>query len=780
MKKLLVILFLFITANTFAQRDTVVIKIPAQATIDTSHLRNDINGKVNISDSVVKYITPTQLGAKRDTSYKQTLNVFKPIYSVKINDSTIELHSYMSVDSTLSNASDTSLVSSLAVKIKIKNDSLALNTSFATKKNNSDSTNSITGYTTLYQNSLKISAAVANATFATIDSLNLKANDNAVLHTTGSLTETVTGTKTFNNSFQTNASTISYWGNGLAYGFLSWNTGKAIIGAQTGNALSFYANGVEKIVIGTDGKARYFSSPVMTAADSLALVNKKFVDSLPLQKTLVTASDRLTPAVGNNYFFGDDTHKWKGIYTKTIYADSIRFSNAVITYLPSVNSIPEIVYSDSNNSTVTPVLSVAHRSYNGSTGIGSSVILRTSNNIYGSDFTGAEIQTSATNMSDISYDYRVKTMIGNVLSERFRISDKANFLINQQLDTFYRKLYVNGPAGINGKLYVTKGALFSNKRLTHKIYTIGNSLTYSSGLGTYQNYLKSLLTIPWEITNDGVAGNTTAQILTRYRGTIIDPGDAEYVIIEGGVNDVIQGVSAIPIQNNLQAMYNLAKANGIKVVALNIFPFKGNVNWTSTKQSTLDSVNNWIATTATNIDYKIDTYSKLEDPSNLDQLLPAYDDGAHLHLTVAGYDSVGAAINAGATFVYSNATSAFDVDGKVHFVAHPSFTVVDSLAVTDKKYVDSVFANVGANVASASAITPTGNTFHVTGTTAITSITATNVKVGSVITIIFDGILTFTDGSNLKLSGNFTTSPDATITLRYDGTNFYEMSRSTN
>lgn len=72
------------------------------------------------------------------------------------------------------------------------------------------------------------------------------------------------------------------------------------------------------------------------------------------------------------------------------------------------------------------------------------------------------------------------------------------------------------------------------------------------------------------------------------------------------------------------------------------------------------------------------------------------------------------------------------------------------------------------------------DTFHVTGTTTITSITTTNLMAGTIFTIIFDGTLTFTDGSNLKLAGDFTTSADATITLRYDGTNFYEMSRSIN
>lgn len=91
----------------------------------------------------------------------------------------------------------------------------------------------------------------------------------------------------------------------------------------------------------------------------------------------------------------------------------------------------------------------------------------------------------------------------------------------------------------------------------------------------------------------------------------------------------------------------------------------------------------------------------------------------------------------------------------------------------------------GANVASATAIAITGNVFHVTGTTNITSISAndsggTANAAGTTITIIFDGILTFTDGNNLKLAGNFVTTADDTITLAYDGTNWYEVARSVN
>lgn len=86
----------------------------------------------------------------------------------------------------------------------------------------------------------------------------------------------------------------------------------------------------------------------------------------------------------------------------------------------------------------------------------------------------------------------------------------------------------------------------------------------------------------------------------------------------------------------------------------------------------------------------------------------------------------------------------------------------------------------GNNVASTSAITPTSNLFHLTGTTSVTSITSTNVPAGAEITLIADGNVTITDGSNLKLAGNFAMTADDTLTLKYDGSNFYETGRSIN
>jgi hypothetical protein len=84
-------------------------------------------------------------------------------------------------------------------------------------------------------------------------------------------------------------------------------------------------------------------------------------------------------------------------------------------------------------------------------------------------------------------------------------------------------------------------------------------------------------------------------------------------------------------------------------------------------------------------------------------------------------------------------------------------------------------------VASATAlglVTGTRTAF-VSGTTNITSIIASGFACRQV-TLIFQGVLTVTDGSNLKLAGNFVTTADDTLTLACDGTNWTEVSRSVN
>jgi hypothetical protein len=110
-----------------------------------------------------------------------------------------------------------------------------------------------------------------------------------------------------------------------------------------------------------------------------------------------------------------------------------------------------------------------------------------------------------------------------------------------------------------------------------------------------------------------------------------------------------------------------------------------------------------------------------------------------------------------------------------------SRTAAGVIRVTDASTGIRGLLGGGTAVASATAMpVPTGRVFHVTGTTTLTSVLATNFQSGVVVTLIFDGILTVTDGSNLKLAGDFVTTADDVLTLAYDGSNWFEVSRSVN
>lgn len=93
----------------------------------------------------------------------------------------------------------------------------------------------------------------------------------------------------------------------------------------------------------------------------------------------------------------------------------------------------------------------------------------------------------------------------------------------------------------------------------------------------------------------------------------------------------------------------------------------------------------------------------------------------------------------------------------------------------------SIGAQVAPTVASTASLSlPIGaEVFHISGTTSITSISATG-WAGRKATLIFDGVLTLTDGSNLKLAGNYVTTADDAITLVCDGTNWYDAGRGVN
>jgi lysophospholipase L1-like esterase len=194
-----------------------------------------------------------------------------------------------------------------------------------------------------------------------------------------------------------------------------------------------------------------------------------------------------------------------------------------------------------------------------------------------------------------------------------------------------------------------------------RVYAMGNSLTNA---GVFESFLQSLLGNSWNVVNLGIGGQTTSQMVQRFNTEVVVPADGAYCIVLGGINDIVSaGSSALTVEANLQTMYTLAHNASIKVIAMTILPFAGNVNWTSALQSKLDSVNIWIKTTAINVDYTVDNYSFMADPLRATFLKPSYSSSDSLHPNTVGYDTMGANIYRGVTWVVTSSTPTVSVSG---------------------------------------------------------------------------------------------------------------------
>lgn len=99
-----------------------------------------------------------------------------------------------------------------------------------------------------------------------------------------------------------------------------------------------------------------------------------------------------------------------------------------------------------------------------------------------------------------------------------------------------------------------------------KIVAIGDSITYGYPYGPEVSWTRFLAEATgFTVVNKGINGNTTGDMLDRFRRHVL-AHDPDYVIIMGGSNDIVWQESHDRIVWNLRDMINLARENGIRVV----------------------------------------------------------------------------------------------------------------------------------------------------------------------------------------------------------------------
>ena len=138
--------------------------------------------------------------------------------------------------------------------------------------------------------------------------------------------------------------------------------------------------------------------------------------------------------------------------------------------------------------------------------------------------------------------------------------------------------------------------------------------------------------------NRGIGGQTTPQMLVRFRQDVIDLKPAVVVIL-AGINDIAGNtgpVTLVMIENNLASMAELAMAHGIKVVLSSVLPAY-DFPWRPGMQPALKviALNEWIKQYADdNGCIYLDYFSSMVDERN--GLKPEFSRD-EVHPTDAGY-----------------------------------------------------------------------------------------------------------------------------------------------
>ena len=143
----------------------------------------------------------------------------------------------------------------------------------------------------------------------------------------------------------------------------------------------------------------------------------------------------------------------------------------------------------------------------------------------------------------------------------------------------------------------------------------------------------------WDVINQGINGERSDQILARFERDVLAFTPRAVVII-AGVNDVYQGRTEGHVVEQLTAMYERARAAGIRVVAGTIIPYN---TATPDQNARMRGINEWIRKTAADdpaIDF-VDTRAAAATPGDPDRLFESPDD---LHPSPAGYRRMADAI----------------------------------------------------------------------------------------------------------------------------------------
>ena len=170
------------------------------------------------------------------------------------------------------------------------------------------------------------------------------------------------------------------------------------------------------------------------------------------------------------------------------------------------------------------------------------------------------------------------------------------------------------------------------KKNKNRVVFMGNSITIG-WLQTNPNFFKDK-----NYVNRGISGQTTPQMLVRFRADVVDI-NADVVVILAGTNDIAGNTGPVTLKmiaNNLKSMTEIAQANGIKVILCSVLPAY-DYPWSPGKKPNIKipKLNSMIKDFAKESGaFYLDYFKALNDGNN--GIIKEYSNDG-VHLTAKGY-----------------------------------------------------------------------------------------------------------------------------------------------
>jgi lysophospholipase L1-like esterase len=154
--------------------------------------------------------------------------------------------------------------------------------------------------------------------------------------------------------------------------------------------------------------------------------------------------------------------------------------------------------------------------------------------------------------------------------------------------------------------------------------------------------------------NVGIGGNRildggSPSALSRLDRDVLSQPGVTHVIFLEGINDIggareKPSPSAADLIAAHQQIIDRVHALGLKIFGGTLTPFEGANYYATEGEVKRQALNNWIRTSKA-YDGVIDFDAATRDPNHPGKARPEFDPGDHLHMTPAGYEAMGNAVD---------------------------------------------------------------------------------------------------------------------------------------